>query len=102
MASRRKCDWLGTLRIPTFVAAGTEDVVIPVSNALKLVNAIPGAWLAQFEGSGHAFIAHIHGRWRISSMGFSPFERARSSSNTKTITDAYRVHAFQRLRIGFA
>jgi hypothetical protein len=31
--------------------------VIPASNALKLVNGIPGAWLAQFPHCGHAFIA---------------------------------------------
>jgi hypothetical protein len=31
--------------------------VIPASNALKLVNAIAGAWLAQFPHCGHAFIA---------------------------------------------
>jgi pimeloyl-ACP methyl ester carboxylesterase len=47
---------LQELRTPTFVAAGTEDIVIPASNALRLVNAIPGAWLAQFRG-GHAFMA---------------------------------------------
>ena len=39
------------------IATGTEDVVIPPSNALKLVNAIPNAWVAQFPGGGHAFIA---------------------------------------------
>jgi pimeloyl-ACP methyl ester carboxylesterase len=39
------------------VAAGTEDIVIPASNALRLVNAIPGAWLAQFKDGGHAFMA---------------------------------------------
>ena len=38
------------------VATGTADIVIPPSNALKLVNAIPGAWLAQFNGGGHAFM----------------------------------------------
>ena len=43
--------------VPVLIATGTEDVVIPPSNALKLVNAIPGAWLAQFPRSGHAFIA---------------------------------------------
>ncbi len=48
---------LQKLRAPTFVAAGTEDIVIPASNALRLVNAIPGAWLAQFKDGGHAFIA---------------------------------------------
>jgi pimeloyl-ACP methyl ester carboxylesterase len=31
--------------------------VIPPSNALRLVNAIRGAWLAQFNGGGHAFMA---------------------------------------------
>jgi pimeloyl-ACP methyl ester carboxylesterase len=48
---------LRKLRAPTFVAAGTEDIVIPASNALELVNAIPGAWLAQFKDGGHAFMA---------------------------------------------
>jgi len=48
---------LQELLIPTFVAAGTEDLVIPASNALTLVNAIPGAWLAQFKEGGHAFMA---------------------------------------------
>jgi pimeloyl-ACP methyl ester carboxylesterase len=48
---------LQKLRVPTLVAAGTEDIVIPASNALRLVNAIPGAWLAQFKDGGHAFMA---------------------------------------------
>jgi pimeloyl-ACP methyl ester carboxylesterase len=39
------------------IATGTDDVVIPPSNALKLVNAIPSAWLAQFPGGGHGFMA---------------------------------------------
>jgi pimeloyl-ACP methyl ester carboxylesterase len=48
---------LKQIMVPTLVATGTEDVVIPASNALKLVNAIPGAWLAQFPKGGHAFMA---------------------------------------------
>jgi len=48
---------LRKIRVPVLIATGTEDVVIPPSNALKLVNAIPGAWLAQFPRSGHAFMA---------------------------------------------
>jgi pimeloyl-ACP methyl ester carboxylesterase len=58
-------DWHGNgvanrlqqIRMPVFIATGTEDIVIPPSNALKLVNTIPGAWLAQFPRSGHAFMA---------------------------------------------
>jgi pimeloyl-ACP methyl ester carboxylesterase len=45
------------ISVPALIATGTEDIVIPPSNALKLVNAIPSAWLAQFPGGGHAFMA---------------------------------------------
>jgi pimeloyl-ACP methyl ester carboxylesterase len=48
---------LREIRVPALIAAGAEDIVIPPSNALKLVNTIPGAWLAQFNGGGHAFMA---------------------------------------------
>jgi pimeloyl-ACP methyl ester carboxylesterase len=48
---------LGEIRVPVLIAAGAEDIVIPASNALKLANAIPGAWLAQFPHGGHAFMA---------------------------------------------
>jgi pimeloyl-ACP methyl ester carboxylesterase len=50
-------DRLRRIGVPVLIATGTEDIVIPPSNALKLVNAIPGAWLAQFPRSGHAFLA---------------------------------------------
>ncbi len=50
-------DRLQQIRVPALIATGTEDVVIPPSNALKLVNAIPAAWLAQFPRSGHALMA---------------------------------------------
>jgi pimeloyl-ACP methyl ester carboxylesterase len=48
---------LREVNIPVLIATGTADIVIPPSNALRLVNAIPGAWLAQFNGGGHAFMA---------------------------------------------
>ena len=48
---------LREIRMPVLIAAGAEDIVIPASNALKLANAIPGAWLAQFPHGGHAFMA---------------------------------------------
>ena len=47
---------LREMNVPVLIATGTADIVIPPSNALKLVNAIPGAWLAQFNGGGHAFM----------------------------------------------
>jgi pimeloyl-ACP methyl ester carboxylesterase len=48
---------LRDMNVPVLIATGTADVVIPPSNALRLVNAIPGAWLAQFNSGGHAFMA---------------------------------------------
>jgi pimeloyl-ACP methyl ester carboxylesterase len=45
------------INMPVLIAAGNADIVIPPSNSLRLVNAIPGAWLAQFSGGGHAFMA---------------------------------------------
>ena len=48
---------LREINTPVLIAAGTADVVVPPSNALRLVNAIRGAWLAQFNGGGHAFTA---------------------------------------------
>jgi pimeloyl-ACP methyl ester carboxylesterase len=48
---------LSGINVPVLIATGTEDIVVPASNALKLVNAIPRAWLAQFPRGGHAFMA---------------------------------------------
>ena len=48
---------LRRLCVPALIATGTGNIVIPASNALKLVNRIPDAWLAQFPHGGHAFIA---------------------------------------------
>lgn len=50
-------DRLRDISAPVLIAVGIKDAVIPPSNALKLVNAIPNAWLAQFPHGGHAFIA---------------------------------------------
>jgi pimeloyl-ACP methyl ester carboxylesterase len=52
---------LREINAPVLIATGSEDVVIPPSNALRLVNAIPNAWLAQFPHGGHAFMAQYPG-----------------------------------------
>ena len=49
-------NWVREINVPVLVATGTADIVIPRSNSLNLVNAIPGAWLTQFNGGGHAFM----------------------------------------------
>ena len=69
-------DRLRELRAPALVATGTEDIVIPASNALALVNAIPGAWLAQFKGGGHAFMAQYPRRLADLINGFLAFDES--------------------------
>jgi pimeloyl-ACP methyl ester carboxylesterase len=48
-------DRLPTLRVPTLVLHGTEDLAIPVENARMLAERIPGAELALLEGAGHLY-----------------------------------------------
>ena len=62
---------LREIRVPVLIATGTDDIVIPASNALKLVNAIPGAWLAQFPHGGHAFMCAVSTSARRSNQQFS-------------------------------
>ncbi len=46
-------DRLGTIRLPVLVIHGEEDVPIPVSRALPMVEALPDATLARIPGAGH-------------------------------------------------
>lgn len=48
---------LAAITVPTLVAAGTEDIVIPPENAALLAAALENSWLARFPGGGHAFMA---------------------------------------------
>lgn len=46
---------LGDIEVPTLVLHGTEDQMLPASNAKAIADRIPGARLELFEGVGHAF-----------------------------------------------
>jgi 3-oxoadipate enol-lactonase len=48
-------DRLPTLRVPTLVIHGIEDQAIPVENARRLAERIPGAELVLLEGAGHVY-----------------------------------------------
>ena len=56
---------LREIPVPVLIAAGIEDIVIPASNALKLVNAIPSAWLARSLSAVMPSWLKIHERWPI-------------------------------------
>jgi pimeloyl-ACP methyl ester carboxylesterase len=48
-------DRLDRIAVPTTVAHGTEDRMLPYPNGLVLAEAIPGAVLETFDGAGHLF-----------------------------------------------
>ncbi len=47
------CGRLASLAKPTLVITGTEDVIIPPANSLRMASKIPGSWLIRIPG-GHA------------------------------------------------
>jgi pimeloyl-ACP methyl ester carboxylesterase len=52
---------LGSVRARTLVADGRKDIVEPTQNSRLISRRIPGAKLALFTGSGHAFLFQDHG-----------------------------------------
>lgn len=46
---------LGSIAVPTTIAHGTEDLLLPYPNGLQLADRIPGATLETFDGAGHLF-----------------------------------------------
>lgn len=48
-------DRLATIAVPTTIAHGTADRMLPYPNGLVLAEAIPGATLETFDGAGHLF-----------------------------------------------
>jgi pimeloyl-ACP methyl ester carboxylesterase len=51
------CSQLTKISIPTLVIIGTDDVVVPTPNSLVIAGKIPGAWLVQIQGAGHALMS---------------------------------------------
>jgi pimeloyl-ACP methyl ester carboxylesterase len=45
--------WLGTIRVPTLVISGADDLVIPPIESEVLANAIPDAQLRVIPHAGH-------------------------------------------------
>lgn len=49
-------DRLPQVASPTLIVTGVQDILTPPENSLIIVERIPGAWLAQFEGAGHGLM----------------------------------------------
>jgi pimeloyl-ACP methyl ester carboxylesterase len=50
------CDQLPKISSPTLVITGTDDVLVPPTNSLIIVQKIPGSWLVQINGAGHGLV----------------------------------------------
>jgi len=50
------CDRLSNITKPTLVIVGTDDVVTLPANSKMIAERIPGAWLVQINGGGHAML----------------------------------------------
>jgi pimeloyl-ACP methyl ester carboxylesterase len=55
-AARGSYARLGSLRIPTLIAAGRDDVIVPPRNALLLKSRIRKSQLVRYSVAGHAFL----------------------------------------------
>jgi 3-oxoadipate enol-lactonase len=55
-ASHNAVGRLGSIRAPTLVAHGAEDMVVPPRNGELLAKSIPGAELKLWPGAGHFYI----------------------------------------------
>jgi 3-oxoadipate enol-lactonase len=55
-ASHNTVGRLGSIRVPTLVVHGEEDLVMPPRNGHLLAKAIPGAELKLWPGAGHLYV----------------------------------------------
>ena len=51
------CSQLLSRSKSTLIITGTDDISVPAANSLILAQKIPGAWLVQIHGAGHALMS---------------------------------------------
>ena len=52
---------LGAISVPTWIAAGEHDPIVPVAESRRIADAIPGATLKVYRGAGHMFFCEWPG-----------------------------------------
>jgi pimeloyl-ACP methyl ester carboxylesterase len=53
LSAHRRLPSLQTVRVPTLVIHGLDDILVPVDNGRMVAAAVPGARLLELEGMGH-------------------------------------------------
>jgi pimeloyl-ACP methyl ester carboxylesterase len=57
------CDRLGSITQPALVLVGTDDVLTVPANSILMAEKIPGSWLVQIKGGGHAMMIQYPGKF---------------------------------------
>lgn len=53
LTTQSRLGWLGSIRVPTLVLHGVDDILVPAENGRLVAAAVPGARLIEIEGMGH-------------------------------------------------
>lgn len=53
---------LPSIKAPTLLITGADDIITPPANSLQMVGRIPGAWLIQLPGAGHGAMYQYPGQ----------------------------------------
>lgn len=57
---RQRPQPLGNISIPTFIANGDNDIMVPTENSVDMARRIPGAQLVIYKDAGHGGIFQYH------------------------------------------
>ena len=61
---------LSQIRVPTLVANGDNDIMVPTTNSHDLARRIPGAELVIYPDAGHGGIFQYHDRFVAKALTF--------------------------------
>lgn len=61
---------LGRLRVPTLIASGANDIMVPTANSLELAKRIPNAQLIIYQDAGHGSIFQHHTDFVTKALAF--------------------------------
>ena len=54
---------MGRLRLPTLIGDGSDDLILPAANSVRLAHLIRGSRLTLYPDAGHGFIFQNERAW---------------------------------------
>jgi pimeloyl-ACP methyl ester carboxylesterase len=52
-------DWLVSIKQPTLVIVGDQDLLAPAANSAMMAQRIPNSWLVIIEGTSHGAMLQV-------------------------------------------